>query len=331
MFKLTLKSELINAALILFLLQAWTKNYHASSVAAIAIDTTSTLPPRLQDAVCRGLLARPRPDIYVLGTVHVGSESAEDVQTLIETVKPSTVVIEIPPSRLKRIRQNNNDRHKNPTAKDHLKIEPPKSGMINALRSLPALAAAGWSKGGIAGMLFSTVIVGSSLLKQSTTLNEEEKTLPRRNEFTAAIEAADKAGSTVIPADFEFEELITAVTQNVSPLGWIKLGINVLSETVGLRPIDPIKRRRNETMVQWAERRRDVLISRASKVHGEKMAPDLSRALVDDRDARFTKACIKVIKTTDINNQDESEGSAIIVCVIGLVHLDGVVNRLCAK
>jgi len=313
------------------LLQAWTNI--PASITAMTLDSSSTLPPRLQQAISKGLLARPRPDLYVLGTVHIGSESAEEAQALIEAVKPSTVVIEIPPSRLKRIRlQNNNDKRTDkPTDVTVSKMSPPSAnGMFNALRSLPSLAAAGWSKGGVAGLLFATVIVGPSLLKRSTTASEEKSTLPRRNEFTAAIEAADELGSTVIPADLEFDELISAVTQSVSPLGWVELGMNVLGETAGIRPVDPIKRLRDESIVEWADRRRDVYISRASKVHGDRTAPGLSRALVDDRDVRFTEACLKVLNANDAESseQDQNGQSSATVCIVGLVHLDGVVDRL---
>jgi len=320
--------ELLSIISAFLLLQVWTT--FPSTTTAICLDSSRTLPPRLHEAMSKGLLAQPRPDVYVLGTVHIGSESAEEAQALIEAVKPSTVVIEIPPSRLKRLRQNNENRKHAPMDANVSKTVPPTPGTFGALRSLPALAAAGWSKGGLAGLLFSTVIVGSSLLKRSTTVSEEEKTLPRRSEFTTAIEAADKVGSTVIPADLEFEELISAVTRSVSPLGWVKLGINVLGETAGIRPVDPIKRLREETMVQWAERRRNISISRASKVHGDKTAPGLSRALVDDRDAIFTEACLKVLEANAAKSstQDENGQRPVTVCIIGLVHLDGVVDRL---
>lgn len=295
---------------------------------------TKTLPPRLQETMSKGSLAQPRPGLYILGTVHIGSESAEEAQALIEAVKPLTVVIEIPPSRLKRIRlDNHNDNNKNAASLSESKTLTPTSSTISALRSLPALAAVGWTKGGLSGLIFSTLIVGSSLLKKSTTVNEEENTLPRRNEFTAAIEAADNVGSTVIPADWEFEELIGAVTRSVSPLGWVNLGMHVMSEAAGLRPVDPIWRLRDETMVEWALRRRNIATSRASKAHGEGTAPGLSRVLVDNRDARFADICLEVLHdnaaTESIKDANYEDGQgASVVCIVGLVHLDGVVERL---
>eukprot|EP00586_Coscinodiscus_wailesii_P021257 CAMPEP_0172504156 /NCGR_PEP_ID=MMETSP1066-20121228/176045_1 /TAXON_ID=671091 /ORGANISM="Coscinodiscus wailesii, Strain CCMP2513" /LENGTH=46 /DNA_ID= /DNA_START= /DNA_END= /DNA_ORIENTATION= len=45
------------------------------------------------------------------------------------------------------------------------------------------MASAGYSNGGISGLIFSTVIVWSSLLKRSVTNSEEMEKLPRKNEF----------------------------------------------------------------------------------------------------------------------------------------------------
>jgi hypothetical protein len=46
-------------------------------------------------------------------------------------------------------------------------------------------------------------------MKRSLTANEEMGSLPRRNEFPAAIiAAADAIGATVVPADLEVAELI---------------------------------------------------------------------------------------------------------------------------
>jgi len=283
-----------------------------------------TLAPQMQLQLAKGLIAQPRPGLYILGTVHIGSQSAEEARALIEAVKPSHVVVEVPPSRVERIRRANAKVENQGSSK------PPNNNstdLMGAIRSFPALASAGWSGGGLSGFLFSTGIVWSSLIKRSITVTEEEETLPRRNEFEAAIEAADGVGAEIIAADLEFEELIGAVARSMSPLGWVNLGMTIMSESIGMRPVDPVRRVKDESMVEWEERRRDVNTARASKEHGENGSPELSRVLVDDRDARFAQMCLELIDGDESRLEGGGQG-CVIVCIVGLVHLDGVVQIL---
>ena len=288
------------------------------------------LPPKLQAAADKGLLIRPLPNVYLLGTVHIGSESAEEARLLIDTVKPKAVVAEVAPSRVATIRRRNeatkkarDDESNNDDAESL--TTPNKSNNPGVLlKSLPALAEKGWSTGGIAGLLFATTIIWGSLLKRSFTAQEETDTLPRADEFAAAIEAADAIGASVIPCDVELEELIGNVVRSLSPLGWMSLALNVAAETIGLREVDPIRRRRGESVVDWAMRRRDIATARASRLHGEELSAGLNKALVDDRDERFARYCQKVIELSE----DMTGVGDAIVCVVGLVHVDGVAKRI---
>ena len=288
------------------------------------------LPPKLQAAADKGLLIRPLPNVYLLGTVHIGSESAEEARLLIDTVKPKAVVAEVAPSRVATIRRRNeatkkarDDESNNDDAESL--TTPNKSNNPGVLlKSLPALAEKGWSTGGIAGLLFATTIIWGSLLKRSFTAQEETDTLPRADEFAAAIEAADAIGASVIRCDVELEELIGNVVRSLSPLGWMSLALNVAAETIGLPEVDPIRRRRGESVVDWAMRRRDIATARASRLHGEKLSAGLNKALVDDRDERFARYCKKVIELSE----DMTGVGDAIVCVVGLVHVDGVAKRL---
>ena len=282
------------------------------------------LPPKLQEATEKGLLIQPLPNVFLLGTVHIGSESAEEARLLIDTVKPNAVVVEVAPSRVETIRRRNKATKKARDESDDAESPSisPSKGVL--LKSLPALAEKGWSTGGIAGLLFATTIVWGSLLKRSFTAQEEMDTLPRADEFAAAIEAADVVGASVIPCDIELEELIGNVIQSLSLLGWMSLATNVAAETIGLREVDPIRRQRGETVVDWATRRRDIATSRASRIHGEELSEGLNTALVDDRDDRFAQYCKKVIELSE----DMKGGRDIIVCIVGLVHIDGVGARL---
>jgi len=289
----------------------------------------SAVSPQLKQAVENGLLVHFEPDLHILGTVHIGSRSAKEAQILIETVQPSNVVIEIPPSRLERIRSNIQTRKnqkidcdsRNNITKFESNNRPQSSTIAGAINAYPSLAIAGWSKAGFSGFLFSTAIVWPSLLKRSITGNEEEETLPRRTEFEAAVEAADKIGANIIAVDLEFDELVQSFVDSMSVLSWVNLAGAIVVQSIGLVPVDPVKRRKGESLVDWERRRREVTTSRASRLHGEKLSPEVSRVLVDERDKTFAEACLRVM--------DENLGvKRKTVCIVGLVHVDGILKDL---
>jgi len=298
---------------------------HVSNAFSSPSTQQLVLPPKLQSAADKGLLIQPLPNFYLLGTVHIGSESAEEAALLINTVRPKAVVVEVAPSRVETIRRRNkastSRKENNDVSTSTLKKS---NGPGMLLKCLPALAEKGWSKGGVAGLLFATTIVWGSLLKRSLSAQEETDTLPRADEFSASIEAADAVDASVIPCDVELEALIGNVVQSLSILGWISIAVNVAAETIGLREIDPIRRKRGETVVDWASRRRNIATARASRMHGEELSEGLNMALVDDRDYRFARYCLKVVELLEgINGSGDA-----IVCVVGLVHIDGVAKRL---
>lgn len=283
-------------------------------MASLVVQTSSmTLPPQLQRTMENGLLTKPRQDTYILGTVHIGSESAEEAALLIESVRPTSVVLEVPPSRIERIRRNN-ARRVDQVDEEASSLSKPKP---NLFRVLPILAQRGWTSGGLGGLLFALIIVGGSMVKRSFSVNEETGTLPRRDEFAAAIEAADAVNARVIAADYEIDELIGAASA-MSPQVWFSLWVGVLADQLGLRPADPIRRKKGESVVSWASRRRDIETARASRRHGEESCFEFAQILVNDRDARFANSCIDAL----------ASGEGATVCVVGLVHLDGVVERL---
>lgn len=278
------------------------------------------LPLNLQRTMEAGLLTKPSSDVYVLGTVHIGNQSAYEAELLIESVRPSIVVLELAPSRVKRIRLENNSRRKS-NIKENKSIS--QSAKPNLLfQTIPALAERGWESGGFGGLVFTVVIMGGSLIKKSLSANEETEKIPRRDEFAAAVEAADAVNAKVVAADYELEELIEAVSKRMTTHAWLSLAIAALSEKLGLRPPDPILRTKREGMVDWAHRRRNIETARASRFHGEESCIELSNVLVEERDARFADSCINTLK--------KSNGGTA-VCVAGLVHLDGVSQILRLK
>ena len=123
----------------------------------------------------------------------------------------------------------------------------------------------------------------------------------------------------------EFEDLIQNVTRVMNEKNalwqWTMLGMTILSESIGFRQGDPVKRRNGEGMVEWEDRRRNIETARASRSHGEISTPELSRVLVEERDIEFARIC------TDILTNDE-KCDEVTVCVVGLVHVDGIVEKI---
>jgi pheromone shutdown protein TraB len=274
-----------------------------------------SFPLVLQEAMTKGLLVRTKPNLYVLGTVHIGSTSAEEVKCLMETVVPKTVVVEMTPSRLERIRRSNkiNSDNDSTSRRPHL------------MRTLLGLADRGWDVGGLNGFLFATFIIGPGLVKRSQSLSEEAETLPRQDEFAAAITAADFVGTQVIAADMELDDLIGTAARSASSIEWLSVAAMGLGQELGWLTPDPMRRRKNESVTHWALRRRDIATARASRKHCEENVPALSKILVDERNDRVVESCI-----TGLRDSDGTENSAVCV-IVGLVHLDGVVKQLTEK
>ena len=275
-----------------------------------------SFPIMLQEAMTKGLLVRHKPNLYVLGTVHIGYESANEVKCLMETVVPKTVVVEMTPSRLERIRQSNKSNNDNDSTT---------SRRPDLMKTLLGLADRGWGVGGFSGFLFATFIVGAALVKRSQSLSEEAETLPRQDEFAAAIAAADVVGTQVIAADMELDDLIDSAARSATPIEWLSVAAIGLGQELGWLTLDPVRRRLNESVTDWALRRRDIATARASRMHGEETVPVLSRILVDERNDRVVESCI-----TALRDSDGTENSAVCV-IVGLVHLDGVLKQLTEK
>ena len=203
--------------------------------------------------------------------------------------------------------------------------------MTLAFQGLPALVEKGWSAGGFSGVLIATTLLWGSLVKRSwtsATTASEQETLPRVDEFAAALAAADDVQATIYPCDMELDVLLQALSSS---------SLTVLREAWRGWQGDPVRRQRGESLVAWAQRRRDIATARASRAHGELVTPTLSRALVQQRDALFAQACqqavqdvmssIPVIEESEHDTGTEATPNAV-VCIVGLVHLDGVARLL---
>ena len=78
-----------------------------SSRSSSRLSSSSQKNRTVENLISKGLLARPHPNLYVLGTVHIGSKSAKEAKELIEAVRPKHVVVEVSPTRLRRLKEIN--------------------------------------------------------------------------------------------------------------------------------------------------------------------------------------------------------------------------------
>ena len=218
------------------------------------------LPACLSDASARGLLitvppaACARREVVLLGAVHLGNASARDSRELISCIRPATVVLELSPSRIETIRtrlQRPSDGAAAPS--------PPHSPGAWAL--VLSLARLGWAAGGLGGVGVACMMAREALERERTR-EEEERDLSREDAFATAVAAADAVGAEVVAADLELCELIKAICHNMDPISWTRL---LAAELRGDAARDPIKRghfNADETLIDWADRRRNVSLAR---------------------------------------------------------------------
>jgi len=241
-------------------------------LAAVGARPAAALAPPLSagclgDAAARGLLvtvpARPsqRP-VALLGTVHLGNASACDCAELIRRARPTAAVLELSPSRLAAIRS----RLQGGGASASGGAAPPPAGVAPAAAPargplLLSLARVGLAAGGVGGVAVACLMAREALERERTR-EEEERELPRVDAFAAAVAAADAVGCRVVAADLELPELITRICRSLHPLDWLGLAA---AELRGAPARDPIKRgyvNADETLPEWAARRRDVSVAR---------------------------------------------------------------------
>jgi pheromone shutdown protein TraB len=278
----------------------------------------------LQEAVDLGLLVQPLPDIYVLGTVHAGNQSAIEVQALLETVQPRTVVLEVSPSRLALLRHRRRRNQQNQSSMTRSTFEDTSASSLSlsqALMTWPAIWTQGWEKGGWPAAFFGMIIVWPALVSTASqrlflTSFSSQASTQRVDEFVTAVRVVDdlhKGTAKVVAADVEMETIWKQVGVALArPSDCVALVGRLLGEAVG----DPLSRRSDESYQDWCTRRRQPATARASKQHGMGRSPALADVLVDQRDKTLADALIHHVDQTPV------------VCVVGLVHLEGVVQRL---
>ena len=146
---------------------------------------------------------------------------------------------------------------------------------------------------------------------------------------------ADHGNNTVIlPADWELEELVQRLAQSMTPFTYLRILTHAIQEMVGLQSSDPIQRLSGESMVEWEQRRRQIHTARASREYAQRVAPEIDHILVNARNQHFARLCWDAYQRDKTKEEErskvpvkESSGKPV-VCVVGLVHLDGV-SEIC--
>ena len=204
------------------------------------------LPASLETARSRGMLrtfcsplAAPQSatpavavadcEVYLLGTVHLGSDSAYEAEELIGAVKPDVVVLEMMPSRLNALPSP-------PAATAAVALPAKVSTKVEPWSLLSPLVSRGWAAGGMGGAI-TCLVLWWEVLERSRTRDEEDAELPRRDEFVAAAAAAAAVATTtdsppplpptpvVVAADWELDELIRRVATAMTGVDWARLAL----------------------------------------------------------------------------------------------------------
>lgn len=312
----------------------------------------------MQKLVSKGLLVQPIPNLYILGTIHIGSRSAEDVKVVVKSLQPSQVIVELPPSRLSAILkseviiqqyrdekdESTENYEKNNQTITHITTSKNTSNIFQVFGALPSMAAAGLSYAGLPGMMVTVFLLWSSLMKQTWSLNASKNAndgddLIRCNEFEAAVAMASIVDARIIAADWELEELVQRLASNLTLLDWIQLlwGAFIL-QAVGMQPPDPLQRKPGESAVVWEERRRNISTARASLQHAQNYTPAVDQVLVHQRNQHFAELCLKTAcpEESTTTTKDNSKDAPTTcqqnptICIVGLAHLDGI-SELCQQ
>lgn len=233
----------------------------------------------------------------------------------------------------------------------------PQRSVLQEIGTLPSFALTGLSIAGIPGMMVMVVLLWSSLVQQAWQMKEQHNdpaAFATVSEFDTAVMIVATKNTTVVAADWELPELVEKLAAFLTVQDWIQLlwGGFVL-EPLGLQPKDPITQRKSnnnkhnnsnnkESAMEWEERRRDISSARASLQHKQKYyGPAVDTVLVHQRNQRFAEFCVKELLCgpnkeaeeeeaetmegeEEKRNDSRSRSQPIVVCIVGLAHLDGV-------
>ena len=212
-------------------------------------------------------------EIILIGTAHVSRESARLVKEIIHEEKPDTVCVELCHSRLKSIRDNENWRNMN---------------IVNVIKEKKA-------------MLLLVNLMLASFQKKIA----EKFDIKPGQEMINAVEAAEAAGATLIPADREIQITLTRVWRSMGLWEKIKLMFQLMLSMGGSDEIteEEIEQMKQEDLLQ-------TLLADVKKSH-----PIMEKVLIAERD-QFLAA------------QISSAPGQRIVAVVGAGHGPGIKKHL---
>lgn len=191
-------------------------------------------------------------EVYLVGTAHVSQKSAAEVRDMIKLVKPETVVMELCPTRLAKLRDSN--------------------------QSSPGFVQALFSSLGLPGGLQSK-LVGAGLSGMYGVLRSFG--LEPGAEFRAGIEEADRIGARIVCGDQDQRLTAQRISEN------LKLSdiMGMMSSTSSL-PLDLQEQFKSFT-ASFEDRIESLKTREAARAMSDtirKVNPGVAAALIDERD-----------------------------------------------
>lgn len=234
------------------------------------------MEPNLQKNEMVDTISLDGKEIILIGTAHVSRESARLVEEIIHEEQPDTVCVELCRSRLKSIRDNENWRNMD---------------IVNVIKEKKAM------------LLLMNLMLASFQKKIA-----EKFDIKPGQEMINAVEAAEAAGATLIPADREIQVTLTRVWRSMGVWEKVKLMFQLVLSMGGADEIteEEIEQMKQEDLLQ-------TLLADVKKSH-----PIMEKVLIAERD-QFLAAKIK-----------NAPGDRI-VAVVGAGHAPGIKRHLASE
>jgi pheromone shutdown protein TraB len=229
------------------------------------------------------ILRNKDKEVFLVGTAHVSKVSAQQVRDVIAAVHPDSVVLELCDERAQRLRSGS-------------------AGGVGAF-SMPDFSSA--SK--LLGSLIPAGGVFEILLKAIYKIFQGLGNKPG-GEFVAAIEECKKRGILTVNGDQEAKMTMTKLSSAFSLARIMSL---MASQPPDLSPEQRELFDTNMTSEELVERIKTRAFVESSTRTMRKVAPDLIRILLDERDEILTDSIIR------------APGKRI-VAIVGMAHMEGI-------
>ncbi|KAK9818306.1 hypothetical protein WJX72_010357 [[Myrmecia] bisecta] len=231
-------------------------------------------------------------EIFLVGTAHVSRKSAEQVQQMIQVVKPEVVMLELDATRARKLRSQSTS-EQGSFLKDFLAH----MGMPGAAFSESLL------KAGMSGFYHVLRTLG----------------LDPGLEFKVAIEEAERTGARLVYGDQDAQVTMKRLTQALGgPNGLTIMDLLRLMVSNPSHPIPPdlyqlLKGGLSSSLEARVEAMKNRQMARSMTQYMRDVHPKLAQALIDERDEIMVD-CLRGLRGK-------------VVAVVGLAHLDGIESR----